>query len=219
MRRRPLRNLPAPRRGCRHRANDCVVRLRVRGAVQAETLLAEIFRFLPQTTSEKSKSGHDTAAGHEGGKTVSRPSQESGNNAVYTRISSIAGAAQGFWYPQACGDPPSGPLAPKPARRKTGEMKPVQHKTIGGVLPIENRSHSLLTEIPIPLHLQRHFHVHELAKLWGVAPNTTRRWFENEPGVLKISIGYRRGKDHRVCLRIPESVAERVHRERSKVGV
>ncbi len=57
----------------------------------------------------------------------------------------------------------------------------------------------------MPLHLQKHFHVNELAELWGASPNTVRRWFENEPGVLKISIGYRRGKDHRVCLSIKAS--------------
>jgi len=57
------------------------------------------------------------------------------------------------------------------------------------------------SELAIPLHLQKHFHVNELAELWGASPNTVRRWFENEPGVLKISMGYRRGKDYRVCLR------------------
>lgn len=98
-------------------------------------------------------------------------------------------------------------------------MNQVQHKANGGVLPMESRSYALPTETPIPLHLQRHFHVNELAKLWGVAPNAVRRWFENEPDVLKISVGYRRGKDHRVCLRIPESVAERVYRKQCQVEV
>ncbi len=95
-------------------------------------------------------------------------------------------------------------------------MNQVQHKANGSVLPMEGRSYALPTETPVPLHLQKHFHVNELAKLWGVAPNTARRWFEDEPDVMKITTGYRRGKDHRVCLRIPESVAERVHRQRCK---
>lgn len=69
---------------------------------------------------------------------------------------------------------------------------------------------------PRPIHLQRHFHVRELAELWGISPNTARRWFENEPDVLKITIGYRWGKDHKVCLRIPEGVAERVQRLRCR---
>ena len=95
-------------------------------------------------------------------------------------------------------------------------MNQVQHKANGDLGTVESRSYALPTENPVPLHLQRHFHVSELAELWGVAPNTARRWFENEPDVMKITVGYRRGKDHRVCLRIPESVAERVHRQRCK---
>ena len=84
------------------------------------------------------------------------------------------------------------------------------HKTNGGALPVESS---------VPLHLQRHFHVNELAKLWGVSENTARRWFKEEPDVMRITLGYRRGKDHRVCLRIPESVAERVYRQRCKGDV
>lgn len=71
----------------------------------------------------------------------------------------------------------------------------------------------------VPIHLQKHYHVKELAEMWGISPGTARRWFENEPGVLKITVGYRRGKDHKVCLRIPESVAERVHKQRCQVDV
>ena len=75
------------------------------------------------------------------------------------------------------------------------------------------------SESATPLHLQRHFHVKELAELWGVSQNTAQRWFEDEPDVLRITVGYRRGKDHRVCLRVPESVAERVHKQRRKLDV
>lgn len=87
------------------------------------------------------------------------------------------------------------------------------------VLPTENGSYALPTENPFPLHLQRHFHVNELAELWGMSPNAVRRWFEDEPDVLKITVGYRRGKDHRICLRIPESVAKRVHRKKCRAEV
>jgi len=59
--------------------------------------------------------------------------------------------------------------------------------------------------------MERHFHVRELAELWGVSDNAVRAWFRDQPGVLRVTVGYRRGKDHRVCLRIPESVAARVH--------
>ena len=70
-----------------------------------------------------------------------------------------------------------------------------------------------------PLYRQKHFHVNELAELWGTSAHTVRRWFEDEPDVLRITVGYRRGKDHKVCLRIPESVAERVHRQRCRADV
>ena len=63
----------------------------------------------------------------------------------------------------------------------------------------------------VPLHLQRHYTVRDLHELWGWSVDTLQRWFRDEPGVLKQSIGYRRGKDHKVTLRIPESVAKRVH--------
>ncbi len=98
-------------------------------------------------------------------------------------------------------------------------MNQSQHKANGGALAMENGLHVVSGENPAPLHLQKHFHVNELAELWGASSNTVRHWFENEPGGLKIGMGYRRGKDYRVCLRIPESVAERVHRKMCQVEV
>jgi len=98
-------------------------------------------------------------------------------------------------------------------------MNPQGHKANGGALAMESGLPVVSHENHVPLHLQKHFHVNELAELWGASPNTVRRWFENETGVLKISMGYRRGKDYRVCLRIPESVAERVHRKMCQVEV
>jgi hypothetical protein len=58
-----------------------------------------------------------------------------------------------------------------------------------------------------------HYTPSELAKLWGVDPETIRNVFRNEPGVLKL--GNNGGKRTYVTLRIPESVAERVHRRLS----
>ena len=77
-------------------------------------------------------------------------------------------------------------------------MNQLQHKPNGGALAMENGLHVVSHENPVPLHLEKHFHVSELAELWGASPNTVSRWFENEPDVLKISVGYRRGQDHRV---------------------
>jgi len=76
-----------------------------------------------------------------------------------------------------------------------------------------------LALVPEPLFKQQHYSIAELSEKWDLCPNTIRRWFEDEPDVLKISVGYRRGKSHRVTLRIPEAVAERVHRERCRSKV
>lgn len=60
---------------------------------------------------------------------------------------------------------------------------------------------------------EQHYTPAELAELWGVDPETIRNVFRNEPGVLKL--GNNNGKRAYVSLRIPESVAERVHKRLS----
>jgi hypothetical protein len=66
--------------------------------------------------------------------------------------------------------------------------------------------------------LERHYSVLELASAWNLSSDTIRRLFENEPGVLAIEGEARKFSRRRyVTLRIPESVALRVHRRRSKV--
>ena len=63
----------------------------------------------------------------------------------------------------------------------------------------------------------RHFTAAELGKVWQLDESTIRRIFQDEPGVLKIgNSGRRDGKRDYVTLRIPESVAMRIYRERSK---
>ena len=64
---------------------------------------------------------------------------------------------------------------------------------------------------------EKHYTVQELAELWNISPDTIRRWFRDDPGVMKIgkgtrrtSRGYVRGRYH---LRIPESVAIRMHQQ------
>jgi len=58
---------------------------------------------------------------------------------------------------------------------------------------------------------EKHFTPAEMAKAWGVSPQTIRELFKNEEGVLKI--GSKGTRTHRAykTLRMPESVAERVH--------
>ena len=62
---------------------------------------------------------------------------------------------------------------------------------------------------------EKHFSPTELAKAWGVSTETIRSIFRTEPGVLKLGkpgTKFRRGY---FTLRIPEQVAERVHRRLS----
>jgi|HubBroStandDraft_6_1064221.scaffolds.fasta_scaffold437399_2 hypothetical protein len=76
----------------------------------------------------------------------------------------------------------------------------------GGLLPVDPKLSA--TEI--------HLSPAELAKKWGVSTETVRTIFREEPGVLKIGkpgTKFRRGY---FTLRIPESVAERVHRRLSE---
>jgi len=65
--------------------------------------------------------------------------------------------------------------------------------------------------------LEQHFTPQELAQLWRLDESTIRRLFQDEPGVLKLGKANRRdGKRDYVSLRIPASVAFRVHQERSR---
>jgi hypothetical protein len=63
---------------------------------------------------------------------------------------------------------------------------------------------------------ERHFSVEELSGLWGYSKDTIRRLFRNEPGVLKIGSPETRFKRARFQISIPESVAMRVYKERSR---
>ena len=72
-------------------------------------------------------------------------------------------------------------------------------------------------EKPGVIAFERHYRPKDLAAIWAVDETTIRRIFIDEPGVLKIGRPKRRdGKRDYLSLRIPQSVAERVHEERSK---
>ena len=62
---------------------------------------------------------------------------------------------------------------------------------------------------------ERHYSVEELAKIWQVSDDFVRRLFLREPGVV---VFWRQQPGRRVyrTLRIPASVAERVHSRMSK---
>ena len=59
---------------------------------------------------------------------------------------------------------------------------------------------------------ERHYAPDELGQLWNLSADTVRRLFEREPGVLVIERAQKRARRYRT-LRIPESVAQRVHRQ------
>jgi hypothetical protein len=58
--------------------------------------------------------------------------------------------------------------------------------------------------------------VAEVAALLSLSPDTIRRWFADEPGVITMGDEHPRGKRRRVTLRIPKDVVERVKRKRAK---
>ena len=81
----------------------------------------------------------------------------------------------------------------------------------------ERRAPVQLPEQPGVIVFERHYMPKELAAVWRLDETTIRRLFIDEPGVLKIGkSGRRDGKRDYLSLRIPESVAQRVHGERSK---
>lgn len=67
------------------------------------------------------------------------------------------------------------------------------------------------------LALEQHYNPEELARLWRRSPTTIRKWFREEPGVLKhgnpVSVpGKKRAHQ---SLNIPGSIATRVHNQKS----
>ena len=68
------------------------------------------------------------------------------------------------------------------------------------------------SHIPTPAVEEKHFTPEALAQSWGLSADTIRRLFENEPGVLVIERQRNRAARRYRTLRIPESVAARVHR-------
>jgi hypothetical protein len=64
--------------------------------------------------------------------------------------------------------------------------------------------------------MEEHLTPQELAKSWGVSAETIRVLFRREPGVLRLPSQRANGKKRSyVSLKIPQSVAERVHRRLS----
>ena len=64
---------------------------------------------------------------------------------------------------------------------------------------------------PVPLVLERHYSVSEIAALWAVSDDTVRRIFDNEPGVLTLGGDLVMRRRRHKTMRIPQSIMMRVH--------
>jgi hypothetical protein len=58
---------------------------------------------------------------------------------------------------------------------------------------------------------ERYYSPAEIATMWGISTQTARELFKDEEGVLKIGRDGTRNRRGYKTLRIPHSVAERVH--------
>lgn len=63
---------------------------------------------------------------------------------------------------------------------------------------------------------EQHYTVAEVGGMWNLSPDAVRKIFEKEPGVLIVG-GHGTGTRRYRTLRIPASIAERVHRRLSNV--
>jgi DeoR-like helix-turn-helix domain len=66
------------------------------------------------------------------------------------------------------------------------------------------------------LATEQHYSVAQVAEMWSVSEDTVRRLFQDQPGVLRVSMPRlqknRKQRPH-VLLRIPASVLARLHQQ------
>jgi hypothetical protein len=65
---------------------------------------------------------------------------------------------------------------------------------------------------------ERHYTVAQLSKLWIFSESTIRRLFIKEPGVITIAHQPTRVRRGYTSLRIPERIAQRVHRRLQSIS-
>jgi hypothetical protein len=68
---------------------------------------------------------------------------------------------------------------------------------------------------PQPITIDPHFSARFYAELWGMCASTVIRWFQDMPGVLRLSQPSKNGRRARIELRIPYSLAMREYRRRT----
>jgi hypothetical protein len=67
-----------------------------------------------------------------------------------------------------------------------------------------------------PIVIDPHYSPQFYSELWGTSPSTVIRWFQDLPGVLKLSSPPKNGRRARIELRIPYSLAMREYRRRTQ---
>jgi hypothetical protein len=85
-------------------------------------------------------------------------------------------------------------------------------------IPTFNTASSRAVAVPSEprrVNEEPHFTVKEVAEMLKLSPDSVRRLFRNEPGVLALGNVKRRSKRPYVTLRIPQSVLERVYRQKT----
>lgn len=80
----------------------------------------------------------------------------------------------------------------------------------------EETTEQLVKPMIQPIQVEQHFSPNWYAESWNISTDTVVRWFQDMPGVLKLSKPSRKGTRTRTELRIPFSLAMRVYSERSK---
>lgn len=73
-----------------------------------------------------------------------------------------------------------------------------------------------MPEVDNEVFQEEHYKPAELAKLWTLSPDSIRRLFANEPDVVRLG-RQKPGKRRYSSMRIPASVAARVHKKLSLV--
>jgi hypothetical protein len=84
---------------------------------------------------------------------------------------------------------------------------------------LDSSTNGVNSSRPEPITIDPHYSPQFYAELWGMSASTIIRWFEDLPGVLKLSKPARNGKRSRTELRIPYSVAMELYRERTRGAI
>lgn len=83
---------------------------------------------------------------------------------------------------------------------------------------MELGQHSILSTSEAPQKLigmqavEKHYTVAQLSRMWVFSESTIRRLFIKEPGVIRLSHQPTKKRRGYTSIRIPERIAERVHR-------